>query len=288
MAFRLLRFSLPFLEVIFPYIARRLVMQAFFKPTRFPLPEREKELLSEAVQFSLKTSAGLIRIYRWGEGPAVLFMHGWSSRAGQFHFQIRRMLEAGYSCVAFDAPAHGASEGRITDLFQFTASILAVHETQGPFRAVIAHSMGGAATVLAAGRGLEVPCMVIMNTPAIAANIIKSSCRMINASVKSERELAAQIRLKYGAPLEEYTIAAIALRTALPAVMLVYDQDDKDAPVSDGKIVRDNIPGSVLLETSGLGHIRSLRDEGVTEEILSFVGAFSSAEAGRLSSAPHG
>ena len=50
-----------------------------------------------------------VRAWQWGEGPPVLLVHGWEGHAAQFAGFIPRLLEQGFSAVAFDAPAHGQS-----------------------------------------------------------------------------------------------------------------------------------------------------------------------------------
>lgn len=48
-----------------------------------------------------------VTTYAWGEGPAVLLVHGWSSHTGCMAGFVDPLLERGFRVVAFDAPAHG-------------------------------------------------------------------------------------------------------------------------------------------------------------------------------------
>lgn len=70
------------------------------------------------------------------------------------------LVSAGFKVVAFDAPAHGESSGRTTDLVESASAIAAVAAHTGPLHAVLAHSFG-ASMALYAQRdwGVQAPRM---------------------------------------------------------------------------------------------------------------------------------
>jgi pimeloyl-ACP methyl ester carboxylesterase len=252
-------------------MARKMVYRAFFAPVRYPLPEKEIKFAAQA-QRSLEEFAGFkVQSYSWGEGPAVIFMHGWSSRTTQFHPMIKAFTAAGYRCTGIDAPSHGFSPGKEADIFSFGNTLLDFGKTQAPVHAIISHSMGGAAAIYALGRGLQAGKLVVMNTPVIASEIIQSSCRMLNASKKMEQRLKEEIYRRYGAYLEDYTAAALAAGVRIPPALLIYDQQDKDAPPHNAEVLKKAIGSAQVVITKGLGHTRSLRDEAVTRKALEFI-----------------
>ena len=55
----------------------------------------------------------------------------------------------GYEVLAFDAPAHGDSEGSTVNAIEYSEMIKKVIELYGPVEAFIAHSFGGIAISLA-------------------------------------------------------------------------------------------------------------------------------------------
>ncbi|OSP43779.1 hypothetical protein B7767_08315 [Streptomyces sp. 13-12-16] len=89
-------------------------------------------------------------VYRWGTGerPALL-VHGWESRASRYAEVVGRLTEPGFSAVAFDAPGHGESEGDTTNLLEYRDIIIRPHDAHGDFGAVVAHSFGVPASVVA-------------------------------------------------------------------------------------------------------------------------------------------
>jgi len=73
-----------------------------------------------------------------------------------------RLLKAGYTVLAMDLPAHGASAGQYSSIPQ---SARALREALGPLYAVIAHSMGAAILTEALYAGLAVQRAVLISAP---------------------------------------------------------------------------------------------------------------------------
>ena len=100
----------------------------------FLTPPRPKDAvlssldLVDAKSGLLEHKGRAIATWTWGarsrEAPAVLLAHGWGGNAAQMRGFVFPLLSAGYRVVAFDQPAHGVSEGRLTGLPDF-ADVLA-------------------------------------------------------------------------------------------------------------------------------------------------------------------
>jgi alpha-beta hydrolase superfamily lysophospholipase len=137
-----------------PAFATRAAVWLFTKPRRSRPRSDEEESLTRASSFFLPYKHGQLAVMEWGQGPAVLCVHGWSSRGLRFVGLVKPLTEAGYKVIAFDAPAHGRSSGSHVDLMDFADSVMAVAERSGPIDAVVAHSFGAAATLQALERGV--------------------------------------------------------------------------------------------------------------------------------------
>ena len=70
-------------------------------------------------------------------------MHGWGSHAARFANFVAPLRAAGFSVIGIDAPAHGTSPGRFSDLPRFRDSLAEVLRAHEPIHAVIGHSLGG-------------------------------------------------------------------------------------------------------------------------------------------------
>ena len=77
----------------------------------------------------------------------------------------RELSQAGFSVVAYDAPAHGASTGRITAAPEMARVMSEVASRLGGLHGVVGHSIGGAATLLAVRGGLSLERAVLLAPP---------------------------------------------------------------------------------------------------------------------------
>ena len=127
-----------------------------------PMPgARERALAADTLGAHiemLEHGAHRVATYTWGDPasqPLVLLAHGWSSYGLRFAPWIRALRDAGYAVATFDQLAHGRSNGRRATLPSFAETLFQVGRHYGPLHAVVGHSLGGAATMLALARGLQ-------------------------------------------------------------------------------------------------------------------------------------
>ena len=64
-----------------------------------------------------------VKVWKTGDGPAILFAHGWNGRGAQFCHFFQPFIDAGYSVIYYDAPAHGESDGDMTNYLEMTACL---------------------------------------------------------------------------------------------------------------------------------------------------------------------
>jgi len=86
----------------------------------------------------------------WGDGPPVVFVHGWALDSRFWHAAMLRMTARGYRGIAYDSRGHGRSgdAGRGYDydtLADDLASVLDTLDVGGA--TLVAHSMGGGVVV---------------------------------------------------------------------------------------------------------------------------------------------
>ena len=66
------------------------------------------------------------------------------------------------------------------------------------------------------------------------------------------------------------SLTGLAVGQSAP-LLVIHDQDDRDVPPHHGAAVAASWPGAQLVETTGLGHSRILRDAGVVAQAVSFI-----------------
>src|SRR3954469_17074740 len=113
-------------SLLFPELADAWAERLFLTPPRPKHAAASARGLSDARSSCVQRKGRAIATWRWGslDAPAVLLAHGWGGHAAQMRAFVFPLLSAGYRVIAFDQPAHGVSEGKLTGLPDF-AEVLA-------------------------------------------------------------------------------------------------------------------------------------------------------------------
>lgn len=97
--------------------------------------------------------------YAWGAGRVVALAHGWSSRAGHLATFVEPLVGAGHRVVSVDMPGHGASPGRLSNLYRFSRALRALAVRTDGLSAVICRPCGSAVVCSSRRPGCS-PCWV--------------------------------------------------------------------------------------------------------------------------------
>lgn len=272
---RALAASLCMLGCVAPGLAGELACRRWLAPSRFRLPPREKVWLNSARrEYISSLDNGMVALYRWGHrGPRVLLMHGWNGRATQLSSFIEPLLQAGYQVIAFDAPAHGRSPGKRTDLVEIAHALRTVSVRYGPFEGIIAHSFGVAVTTYAMRHlGVATRRVIGLSPPGRMPYLFNRFCDMLHLPARARAAFEARLIDRFGRDVWEQLSpeANVELLGDIPA-LLIHDQDDTDVTASQAEILHQAWDGSRLLRTRGLGHRRILRDPGVIANAVRFI-----------------
>jgi pimeloyl-ACP methyl ester carboxylesterase len=214
-----------------------------------------------------------IVMWRWGsrDAPAVLLAHGWGGNAAQMRPFVFPLLQAGYRVIAYDQPAHGVSEGRLTGLPDFAEVLGQVAGYHGGVEAVIAHSLGGPGAALAlAWHRVSFRKIVLVSPPADLVGYSRRFARWYWIPEAVRKAMQNAIEERYGVRWEDLEVARIAPRLAAQA-LVIHDRSDRMTPWTHGQTVARLWPGAQLMLTDGLGHGRILRDERVTSTAAEFI-----------------
>jgi len=252
--------------------ATPVATRLFETPMQTRRPAREDEWAWSAAHHLVPSPAGSLATWTWGTGPeTVLLVHGWSGRGLQLGTFAEPLVDRGCRVVAFDAPGHGSSPGGTSSILHFVEAMAAMADSFGPFAAIVAHSLGATATVLALGWGrLEAGRVAAIAPPSSMAAIIERFGAMTGFTPavldRMQRRFAHRLRFSWD-DIEPLPMAA----TLSSPAMIVHDRGDRDVPFADGAALAETWPGAVLVATEGLGHRRPLRDTAVVARVTDFV-----------------
>lgn len=265
-----------------PHGVDRRVASEFLKPRRYLSPDTDiLDLPPPQEGTRVATGKDWVAAWRWGNGPAVLFVHGWEDDHHVFDPMIARLIAAGVSVIAFDLPAHGCSSGRRMSLPAAAKAVADVAEALGPVRAVVGHSFGGAAATLAVSSELKVECVVTIATPISIARMLDLVVERLGLSRARRMGIGRELERRVGVPLAAIDLEALAPRLVTPA-LVVHSRDDRIVPFLAGVRLQRAWPGAKLLAVEGLGHRRILSDLAVMERLADFLAAPALANDARL------
>jgi pimeloyl-ACP methyl ester carboxylesterase len=274
---RRLRQFFAMAQALGPRLAGRLALRLFLTPPRRRLEPADAPILARARRSHMRCGRDRFTVWHWGNsGPVVVLLHGWGSHAARFANFVAPLQEAGYSVIGIDAPAHGASPGRLSDLPRFRDSLAEVLRAHEPIHAVIGHSLGGGAvlTVLAETAEHHPKRICLFGVPSSMDYILESFAMMLGLRAPALEELRRRFAARFGRPAEEVSVAAAGPRVRIP-VLVVHDEDDNVAPIAQGAALAAAIPGATLWRTRGLGHSGALRDPETIARVVQFLGGAS-------------
>ena len=261
------------LEVTSPKLAARFAIKLFTTPIKFKLPKREEEMnlrsRQEMVEIpSLKKS---INVYHLGDGPKkVLLVHGWSGRGTQLVSIADKLVKCGYSSLSFDAPAHGKSTGKTSDMTEFITSILQLEQQFGPFEFAVGHSLGAMSVLNAIKRGLTVKRAVLIGSGDIIKDIMDDFTQKLGMNIATGELMIRMFEKKFGETINTYSAYVAAEGVAVP-VLLFHDKEDEDVPVTASLHIASHLANAELVITQGLGHRKILGDKTVIKKITEFL-----------------
>jgi len=261
------------LQATSPKLAARFAMKVFTTPVKFKLPKREEEMDNKSRQEivlipSLKKS---INVYHLGDSPKkVLLVHGWSGRGTQLVSIADKLVKSGYSTVSFDAPAHGKSTGKTSDMTEFITSILLLEQQFGPFEFAVGHSLGAMAVLNAIKRGLQVERAVIIGSGDVIRDIVIDFTQKLGMNIAIGELMIKMFEKKFGETINNYSAYIVAKDVHIP-VLVLHDENDTDVPVSAARHIYKHLPNGQLIITQGLGHRKILGDKAVIKKITDFL-----------------
>jgi esterase/lipase len=252
--------------------------QLLCHPMKRKISVREKGVLDQAWQWKIAFEGKSLQLYSWGEGPTVLFVHGWESNASTWRHYVGALVDSGYRVVAFDAPAHGRSSGSTLTPVLYMRAIKAVQEDIGEPYAIISHSIGALSTLLAFENHISpnsnpmvLPEKMILLSPLVSVvELYDYSMTMLNVPTS-----ISKVVREYGYKSQgEKAVSFSAIDTLSgfndTELLIVQDKNDPIVFYKISENLSKAAPNAQFILTSGLGHL--LRHEEVVSKVLSFIG----------------
>ena len=248
--------------------------QAFFSPARYEVKPSDREVIEWGNNYRIPFEGGELAVTSWGNrGPSVLLMHGWGGARAQMTGFVDSLLFAGYRVVAYDQPAHGESDGTMTNLLEIAPTMNLIVKHEGPFHAIIAHSFGTLITSYAlVNRNFPPPERLVYFG---AFNQLLESLPRFQVITGLPNEVMDGFRTmlyeKFGrGVLEAITNESLAPQIHIPALMY-HDVTDQVTPVEDSRAIARVWKHARYIETEGFGHRAALQSKSIHEQVVRFL-----------------
>ncbi len=266
-----MRFLFGPVGALMPRLLGRWAYDLWFRTRRFPESAAGKQVTLNAMHETLLVGDIPVALYRWGAGPPVLFIHGWSGRGSQVAAFVEPLLNAGCQVIALDAPGHGATPGKRTNILECAEILLALQDHCGPLHAAITHSFGGMVLAYAMNHGLSVQRVVCISAPADVDYLVESFAGTLNMHPAVVRDLRRRMERRFDHDFWGRTATESNARRLTSPALIIHDELDTSVPWQQGECIAAAWPGARFLKTRGLGHGRILRDRTVVDAAVKFI-----------------
>ncbi|PWE16489.1 hypothetical protein DDZ18_11990 [Marinicauda salina] len=250
---------------------KRVAGKRFVTPRKRSQTDRGREFVDSLEAGWITGPLGRQRVHAGGDGPLVLFQHGWEADSADLSTLAEAVMKAGFAVALIDGPAHGASEGERATMVDFAAGLGAAAAELGRPHAVVAHSMGTPATVVAMrDHGLAPAAVVSLGAPNALPDNVAFQGRAMGLSGRAIRLLLEAIEFRMGRPAEEFRVERDAPAFSARA-LIVHGTNDRIAPPVAAERIAAAWPGAELALFDDLGHRGVLRDQAVLERVVGFL-----------------
>ena len=218
-----------------------------------------------------------------GEGDVILLLHGWGGEAASFQ-PLSEWLAHSHKVYTLDLPGFGKSQMPPTawDTSDYALFVIAFLEKFCiPKVHLIGHSFGGRISIiLSAEHPEKVDKLILVNSAGIKpprttkyylrvgmAKVGKLLRQCGTSGVRLANAMAARAGSKDYQEAGEMRATLVKvvnqdLRSLLPQIsastLLIWGENDKDTPVSFGKIMEKEIPDAGLVVLKAAGHFSYL------------------------------
>lgn len=238
---------------------------------RTPVSTSEREAMAQARRLQYGEDRQNVA-WSWGEGPLVIFVHGWGGRAAQMAPLALHVANQGFRSVAIDVTGHGESPKRHTRWAYFLRDIAALTQTlREDIYACVGHSAGALSMMAARGlRGISAQryvCICAPSHPFPPINVIR---KRLNPKKGVVDRYKAYIAAQFDTTWERLETGCSYANVGTE-MLLFYDETDRFVPHTEGDKIKALCPGARLIKTRAYSHQKILASPELTQAIAEFL-----------------
>jgi pimeloyl-ACP methyl ester carboxylesterase len=247
-----------------------MALELFSKPRRGRLTAEHEAFLNTARKQKISFEDGLIQLYHWkGDGPTVLLHHGWESNSYRWKYLFPELQKRNYNIIAFDAPAHGASDGSLFTAIKYAECMRMIYDLYPP-QIILAHSVGAMAACYRLSHQVpeSLKKIVLLGGPNTLEVIMKNYQELLSFNNRVYKALNDEIFKRFGKQIKEFAVQDFV--KSIPTLTLFIHSTQDQIVTHESSIQNhEHHPNSQLKITGTGGH--SLHTEENTQHLLRFL-----------------
>ena len=271
----LIRTGFKIIGPLTPRTSAKIAFKLFASPRKIKSSKKPSVIMDEARLFTINHLNRNIQCYAWGKkGPKVLLVHGWESKAAHLQNFVPPLLEMGYQVLAFDGPAHGKSEGKMTNLIDFGKAIEAIINETGQVDYIISHSFGSGATCVLLSEtdnSISIEKLIMITSPNRLQDIFNNFYNLLHIPQIVQNHFEVLVEQITKKTIENFEMANKLKFARISKIMLVHDKTDTILPFEYSKKIVSANPDIDFLITEGKGHYKIIKDREVIEKVVDFI-----------------
>lgn len=260
-------------------LSKRKAAEKAFKLFCTPYSGKPKRKAPAVFHHAKKLTATIndltIRGWQWqpehyANGQKILIVHGFDSCSYKFDKYIKLLTHEGYTVLAFDAPGHGISDGKMVNALMLKNTLLEIEKQFGLLYGIMAHSLGGIAAALAAEEITTLQKLILIAPATETQRAIDNFFKFVPLGNTIKEELIEYIIELAQQPLSYFSVVRSVQQHNKPTLWL-HDQDDWICPYEDVLPAQKlQLPHVEFYITKGMGHSKIYRDQKVSKRIIEF------------------
>lgn len=272
--FHIIKATLNISFKIYPQLGLNIAYYLFTRPLFQIQRQDEINFLNKIESSWFEFEGEKIKVYQYGHGSKkILFIHGWGGYAGNFYELMSAFSSEEFTIFAFDAPAHHASSGRKTDVFQIIRlSKYLIKNCQPNF--IIGHSMGSAVAVsaLADMSDISLNRIVLLSCPNNFEYLVESFGKNFSLDELHLESFKKTVQSKLKKSFEDSKIETIIKKVNVKKILLIHDKYDRVLPFDNALQIKNAVNGVLKFQPiENIGHYKMLKDRQVIQSVKDFI-----------------
>lgn len=256
--------------------ATKQIFNLFCTPHMGKIKIKQPSIFSQAQRLQLLYQNQILNGWHFepqiSNKKLIIILHGFNSCAYKSTAIIQALVNNNYEVIAYDAIAHGTSEGKILNAKIYVECVEKMLQQHKNIYAIIGHSLGGLTASLIAEKYNALIKKLILIAPATETTSVFQQFFEITKFSKRFLPWLENYVLQYSGKAVSYYSVSRALQHTLTPTLWIHDENDTICSIKDVLPVKaKNYKHIEFFITQNLGHNAIYRKPQVLQKVVDFL-----------------